>query len=84
MMKLWKACEEKLPFVTPRCGKTCTTDTSKYPIAHATSEAKGRRDPREAPKFPHPTLVIPSPSCERMLITRKNMLFDVFYYFNHS
>ena len=39
-MKPWKAEEEKPPFfVTTRCGKTCTTETSKYHIAHATFEA---------------------------------------------
>ena len=38
MMKLWKACEERPPFVTTRCGKTCTTETSKHQIAEEEEE----------------------------------------------
>ena len=38
IVKLWKASEEKPPFVTTRCGKTRTTETSKYQIALASSE----------------------------------------------
>ena len=39
MLKLWNAAEERPPFETTRYGEMCTTGTSKYQIAHATSEA---------------------------------------------